>query len=85
MPHADYLPESDPLLAQVATPSMRATLKYFWVVCALLVLQVGLGVVTAHYGVEGQHLYGIPLADWLPYSVTRTWHVQLAVLWIAIA
>jgi nitric oxide reductase subunit B len=85
VPHADYLPESDPLLGQVATPSMRATLKYFWVVCALLVLQVGLGVVTAHYGVEGQHLYGIPLADWLPYSVTRTWHVQLAVLWIATA
>lgn len=85
VPHADYLPESDPLLGQVATPSMRATLKYFWVVCGLLVLQVGLGIVTAHYGVEGQHLYGIPLADWLPYSVTRTWHVQLAVLWIATA
>ena len=85
LPHADYLPESDPLLGQVATPSMRATLKYFWVVCGLLVLQVVLGVVTAHYGVEGQHLYGIALADWLPYSVTRTWHVQLGVLWIAVA
>jgi nitric oxide reductase subunit B len=85
LPHADYLPKSDPLLGEVATPSMRATLKYFWVVCALLVLQVILGVVTAHYGVEGQHLYGIALADWLPYSVTRTWHVQLGVLWIAVA
>ena len=85
LPEGEYLPDSDPLLGQVATPSMRATLKYFWVVCALLVLQVLLGVVTAHYGVEGQHLYGIPLADWLPYTVTRTWHVQLAVLWIATA
>lgn len=85
VPHADYLPESDPLLGQVATPSMRATLKYFWVVCGLLLLQVVLGIVTAHFGVEGQNLYGIPLADWLPYSVTRTWHVQLAVLWIATA
>src|SRR5690606_33997391 len=28
LPEADYLPESDPLLGQVATPSMRATLKY---------------------------------------------------------
>lgn len=60
VPHADYLPESDPLLGQVATPSMRATLKYFWVVCALLVLQVGLGIVTAHYGVEGQRLWNSP-------------------------
>ena len=55
---------------------MRATLKYFWVVCTLLVLQVGLGVVTAHYGVEGQHLYGIPLADWLPYSVTKDMNMR---------
>lgn len=85
VPHGEFLPESDPLLGQVATPSMRATLKYFWVVCALMVVQVMLGVVTAHYGVEGQHLYGIPLADWMPYSVTRTWHVQIAILWIATA
>ncbi len=85
LPAAEYLPESDPLLGQVATPSMRATLKYFWVVCALLVVQVMLGVVTAHYGVEGQHLYGIPLSDWAPYAVTRTWHVQLGILWIAVA
>lgn len=85
LPPAEYLPESDPLLGQVATPSMRATLKYFWVVCALLVVQVLLGVVTAHYGVEGQHLYGIPLSDWAPYAVTRTWHVQLGILWIAVA
>lgn len=85
LPDAEFLPESDPLLGQVATPSMRATLKYFWVVCGLLLVQVLLGIVTAHYGVEGQNLYGIPLSDWMPYSVVRTWHVQLAVLWIATA
>jgi nitric oxide reductase subunit B len=79
------LPEKDPLLALRATPSMQATLKYFWVVAALIVLQVCMGVVTAHYGVEGTGFYGIPLADWLPYAVTRTWHTQLAVFWIATA
>lgn len=79
------LPRSDPLLALRPTPSMRATLKYFWVVALLIVVQVGLGAVTAHYGVEGQGFYGIPLAEWLPYSVTRTWHVQLAIFWIATA
>ena len=40
---------------------MRATLKYFWTVAALIVVQVGLGAVTAHYGVEGNGFYGIPL------------------------
>ena len=77
------LPQKDPLLGLTPTPSMQATLKYFWVVTALIVVQVLLGVVTAHYGVEGQALYGIPLADFLPYSITRTWHVQIAIFWIA--
>jgi nitric oxide reductase subunit B len=77
--------EQDPLLALQPTPSMQATLKYFWVVAALIVVQVILGVITAHYGVEGSGFYGIPLAEWLPYSVTRTWHTQLAVFWIATA
>ena len=67
------------------TPSMQATAKYFWIVTLLFVGQVLLGIVTAHYAVEGQGLYGLPLIDYLPYVVTRTWHTQLAVLWIATA
>ena len=78
-------PEWDPLLAIVPTPSMKATLKYFWVVAALIVLQVLLGAVTAHFGVEGNAFYGIPIAKWLPYQVTRTWHTQLGIFWIATA
>jgi nitric oxide reductase subunit B len=41
--------------------------------------------VTAHYGVEGSGFYGFPLAEYLPYAVTRTWHTQLAIFWIATA
>jgi nitric oxide reductase subunit B len=78
-------PTSDPLLGLDPTPSMKATLKYFWVVAALIVVQVGLGAITAHYGVEGSGFYGIPLAMWLPYAVTRTWHSQLGIFWIATA
>ena len=43
------------------------------------------GAVTAHYTVEGQASYGLPLAKWLPYAVTRTWHIQTGVFWIATA
>jgi nitric oxide reductase subunit B len=78
-------PAMDPLLALNPTPSMMATLKYFWVVVGLIVFQVGMGAVTAHYGVEGSGFYGIPLAEILPYAVTRTWHTQLAIFWIATA
>ncbi len=84
-PLEHVVPSRDPLLALSPTPSMRATLKYFWVVAALIVLQVGLGAVTAHYGVEGDGFYGLPLSDWLPYAVTRTWHTQLGIFWIATA
>ncbi len=80
-----HFPERDPLQALKPTSSMRATLKYFWVVALLMVLQVGLGAVTAHYGVEGEGFYGIPLAEWVPYSLSRTWHTQLGIFWIATA
>lgn len=84
--HSDErYPEKDPLLALSPTPSMKATLKYFWVVTALIVVQVGLGAVAAHYAVEGAGFYGIPIQEWLPYSVVRTWHTQLGILWIATA
>jgi nitric oxide reductase subunit B len=77
------LPARDPLFAVTATPSMRATLEYFWLVGAMLVGQMGLGIVVAHYGVEGNGLYGFPLAEWIPYSLARTWHSQLGLFWIA--
>ena len=79
------LPANDPLGKWAPTPSQRATLKYFWVVAALILVQILMGVVTAHYGVEGDGLYGIRISDILPYSVTRTWHVQIGIFWIATA
>jgi nitric oxide reductase subunit B len=72
----DDLPDTDPLLGLRPTPSMLATRKYFWVVAALVVVQVGLGAVTAHYGVEGQGFYGVPLAD--PIRVMEWEHEQAA-------
>jgi nitric oxide reductase subunit B len=78
-------PAHDPLLGYRPTPSQKATLKYFFVVGALLVTQIVMGMLTAHYGVEGSGFYGIPLDRVLPYAVTRTWHLQLGIFWIATA
>jgi nitric oxide reductase subunit B len=80
--HGPY-PESDPFLAFQPTPSQRATIKYFLVVLILWGVQILMGVLTAHYGVEGKGFYGFPLDRYLPYAVTRTWHLQLAIFWIA--
>ncbi len=81
----DGAPDNDPLIGGALTPSQKATVKYFLIVTLLFLLQIVMGVITAHYGVEGHGFYGIPLADWLPYVVTRTWHVQLGIFWIATA
>ncbi len=79
------LADKDPLFGSTPTPSQKATYKYFAVVALLVVVQILLGILTAHYGVEGSGLYGIPLAKWLPYAVTRSWHTQIAIFWIATA
>ncbi len=78
-------PKTDPLASFKATPSMKATKKYFWTVMGLILLQVALGVITAHYGVEGQALYGYNISEIIPYALTRTWHTQLGIFWIATA
>ncbi|MQA18098.1 nitric-oxide reductase large subunit [Rugamonas rivuli] len=78
-------PKTDPLFNLKPTPSMLATKKYFFVVIGLILAQVGMGVITAHYAVEGHSFFGYPLAQILPFVVSRTIHTQFAVLWIATA
>jgi nitric oxide reductase subunit B len=76
-------PARDPLAQIRPTKSMAAVGRYLAVIVALFVVQVLLGALTAHYTVEGDSFFGIPLSRYLPYAVTRTWHIQLAVFWIA--
>jgi nitric oxide reductase subunit B len=77
-------PPRDPLLDLKITSSMLATAKFFWLVVALFLVQILLGAITAHYQVE-KDFYGVNISEVLPYSLTRSWHTQLAVLWIATA
>ncbi|EPZ52439.1 nitric oxide reductase, NorZ [Bacteriovorax sp. BAL6_X] len=77
------LPSSDPLKNFKLTPSMKSLWKYWAVVIVLFILQIGLGGILAHYTVEGQDFYGYPLSKFLPYTLVRTWHIQIALFWIA--
>ncbi|WP_419709484.1 nitric-oxide reductase large subunit [Pseudomonas sp. NFX224] len=77
------IPAQDPLSLIKLTPSQKALGKYLLLVGALFGFQVLMGGVTAHYTVEGQDFYGLPLSKWFPYSLTRTWHLQSAMFWIA--
>lgn len=76
-------PKQDPLDTLVLVKSQKSVLKYFVVISLLIALQVVLGALTVHYTVEGQAFFGMDISSILPYSITRTWHTQLAVFWIA--
>ena len=67
------------------TPSQWATGKFFGIVAALFLLQGLAGGALAHYRVEPGSFYGINIAALLPYNLLRTWHLQLAIFWIATA
>ena len=67
------------------TPSQWATGWFFGVVALLFLVQSFLGGVLAHYRVETGAFYGLDIARWLPYTLARTWHLQLAIFWIATA
>ncbi len=78
-------PAEDPFARTPLTPSMRFMGWFCLVVLGLFLVQVLLGSLTAHYTVEGQAFFGIKIGEILPYSVTRTWHIQTGVFWIATA
>jgi nitric oxide reductase subunit B len=67
------------------TPAQRATAWYFLVVAGLFLAQGLLGGVNAHYHAEPDRFYGLNVASWLPYNLSRTWHVQLALFFVSAA
>ena len=79
---------SNPKLSPSAlklTPSQWATGWFFGIVALLFLAQAFLGGLLAHYRVETGAFYGFDIAHWLPYNLARTWHLQLAIFWIATA
>ena len=65
------------------TPAQRATAWYFLVVAGLFLLQGLLGGANAHYHAEPSGFYGIDVARWFPYNLTRMWHLQLALFFVS--
>jgi nitric oxide reductase subunit B len=68
-----------------ATAGQKAVIKYCLVVSLLFLAQVSIGGALAHYRAEPGNFYGVDLAQYLPSNILRTWHLQLALFWIATA
>ncbi len=79
----DYTARLVALNEPAPTPSQKATVLYFLVASLLFLAQIGTGSLTAHFTVEGNNFFGLPIATILPYAALRTWHLQLAIFWIA--
>jgi nitric oxide reductase subunit B len=65
------------------TPAQRACAYFFAVMALLFLLQALLGGSIQHYRAEITDFFGIDLARLLPFNVARTWHLQLAIFWVA--
>ena len=65
--------------------SQKATIKFFLVVSLLFLAQVLVGGATAHFRADPGSFYGIDLFKVFPSNILRTWHLQLAIFWIATA
>src|SRR5262252_5522778 len=65
--------------------AQRAALKFMAIAALLFFGQTLIGGGVAHYRADPGSFYGIDLARLLPSNLLRTWHLQLAILWIATA
>lgn len=73
------------MLPGAATGSQKAMIKYSAVAALLLLAQSLVGAAVAHYRADPSSFYGIDLSRLFPSNILRTWHVQLAIFWIATA
>ncbi|MBB6446082.1 nitric-oxide reductase large subunit [Bacillus benzoevorans] len=68
------------------TLSQVKTGKYFFVVVALFFVQSMFGALLAHYYIEPDSFFGIKwIHDILPFNISKGYHLQLAIFWIATA
>lgn len=61
----------------------KATYKFFYVAILLFALQVLAGILTVHDFVGFVRFFGYTISKDLPVNITRSWHVQLSILWIS--
>lgn len=60
--------------------------KYFVIVSILFFIQVMFGALLAHYYTEPDSFFGIKwIAELFPFSISKGFHLQLAIFWIATA
>ncbi len=73
------------MLPGQSSRGQNALVKFFVVVALLLLAQALVGGAVAHYRADPGSFYGFQLERIFPSNLMRTWHLQLAIFWIATA
>jgi nitric oxide reductase subunit B len=80
---AKGVPLADKLIDMPLTSSQLKAAKFFLIVILLFLLQTTFGGLLAHYTVHPGTFYIPVVGKLIPYSWAKTWHLQLAIFWIA--
>jgi nitric oxide reductase subunit B len=84
-----YTENSGPLMTKEGvsnfqpTATQKATYKFFYVAILLFIIQVLAGILTVHDFLNFTMFFGYDLRTIFPITITRSWHVQLSILWIS--
>lgn len=65
------------------SPSQKATYKFFAVAALLFFLQIVCGFITINEFTNFLGFVGIKTSNTLPVTITRSWHLMLALYWIS--
>ena len=74
---------SEKLIEMPLTTSQRYAANFFIVVILLFLIQTTMGGLLAHYTIHPGNFFLPFVAKFIPYSLAKTWHLQLMVFWVA--
>lgn len=67
------------------TASQKKVGQYFIIVALVLLVQIGVGAIMAHYYSERAGFYGIKIGEFLPFNFLRDVHTQTPIVWIGLS
>jgi nitric oxide reductase subunit B len=67
------------------TQSQRKVGQYFIFVALVLLVQIGVGAIMAHYYFDRTSFYGFNIGAFLPFNFLRDVHIQTPIVWIGLA
>jgi nitric oxide reductase subunit B len=80
---AKGVPLAEKLVDMPLTSSQMKAAKYFLVVILLFLIQTAFGGLLAHFTVHPGSFYIPIIGELIPYSWAKSWHLQIAIFWIA--